>query len=47
MHSNPIRKGFVDIPEYWKYSSVRNWFFNDESIIKIDKEVVFSEGCQG
>jgi putative transposase len=24
MHNNPVRKGFVEQPEYWKYSNARN-----------------------
>jgi putative transposase len=36
IHENPIRKGFVKIPEDWLYSSARNYYLNDLSIIKID-----------
>ena len=25
MHNNPVRMGFVELPEHWKYSSARNW----------------------
>jgi putative transposase len=25
IHYNPVRKGFVELPEHWKYSSARNW----------------------
>jgi putative transposase len=39
-HHNPVRKGFVEKPEYWKYSSARNWLLNDDSIISIDKSVL-------
>ena len=44
LHAHPVRKGFVELPEYWKYSSARNWILNDNSIINIDKEQVFPEG---
>jgi REP element-mobilizing transposase RayT len=37
IHNNPIRKGFVALPEHWKYSSARNWLLDDETIIAIDK----------
>ncbi|MFO7890465.1 MAG: transposase [bacterium] len=40
LHNNPVRKGFVELPECWKYSSARNWFNNDDSIIRINKELV-------
>jgi len=35
IHQNPVRKGFIERPEYWKYSSARNWFLDDHSIIQI------------
>ncbi len=41
MHYNPVRKGFVESPEHWKYSSAKNWYHDDDSIIKIDEELVF------
>jgi len=37
IHMNPVRKGFVELPEHWKYSSARNWITNDHRIIRIDK----------
>ena len=37
IHNNPVRKGFLELPEYWKYSSARNWLLDDETIIKVDK----------
>jgi putative transposase len=36
IHQNPARKGVVRNPEDWLYSSVRNYYLNDHSIIKID-----------
>ena len=27
-HFNPVRKGFVEKPEHWKYSSARNFKFS-------------------
>ena len=37
IHNNPVRKGFVDKPEDWVYSSARNYAVNDNSIIEIDR----------
>ena len=25
IHNNPVRRGYVDQPEYWRYSSARNY----------------------
>jgi putative transposase len=36
IHYNPVKRGFVDMPEHWKYSSARN-FIGDESIIRLDR----------
>jgi REP element-mobilizing transposase RayT len=36
MHNNPVRKGYVNKPEDWKYSSARNWYFDDHSLITVD-----------
>ena len=44
MHNNPVRKGFVEQPEYWKYSSARNWLRNDNNIISLDRHVLYEEG---
>ncbi|MEW5995742.1 MAG: hypothetical protein AB1744_15290 [Candidatus Zixiibacteriota bacterium] len=33
---NPVRRGIVDSPEQWRYSSARNYILNDHSIIQID-----------
>jgi len=37
IHDNPVRKGFVESPEDWKYSSARNWLNDDNNIIEISK----------
>ena len=37
VHHNPVRKGFVEDPENWAYSSARNYIANDASIIEIQK----------
>ncbi len=36
IHNNPIRKGFVNRPEDWKYSSARNWLHDVHDVIDID-----------
>lgn len=36
LHDNPVRKGFVERPEDWRYSSARNYLLDDHSIIQID-----------
>ena len=36
LHDNPVRKGYVDQPEHWRYSSARNYMLGDDSIIKIE-----------
>ena len=43
LHQNPVRKGFVEFAERWKYSSARNWEQGDNRIIRLDKDVFFSE----
>lgn len=37
LHNNPVRKGLVDAPEQWRYSSARNYLLNDESGMEIDR----------
>jgi len=47
MHNNPVRKGFVELPEHWKYSSARNWLHNNHSVIQIQKlDAVFAYGAE-
>ncbi len=36
VHNNPVKAGFVEKPEYWKYSSARNYISSDHSLIKLD-----------
>lgn len=35
LHDNPVRKGYVEEPEHWKYSSARNYILNDHSVIQV------------
>lgn len=37
IHNNPVKKQYVDEPEYWLYSSARNYLLNDDTILKVDK----------
>ena len=37
IHENPVRKGFVDQPIQWRYSSARNYELDDDSIIVVEK----------
>ena len=36
IHNNPVRKGYVESPEHWKYSSARDYVLNDHSIIAVN-----------
>ena len=36
MHMNPVKRGFVEEPQYWKYSSARNYISDDHSLIRLD-----------
>ncbi len=40
IHYNPVRRGYVDQPEHWNYSSARNYFLDDDSIIKVKKDLI-------
>ncbi|MFH1366694.1 MAG: transposase [Patescibacteria group bacterium] len=39
IHNNPVKSNFVKNPADFKYSSFRNYYLNDDSVIKIDKIV--------
>lgn len=34
IHNNPVNRGYVDLPEHWRYSSVRN-YSDRESLIPV------------
>jgi len=36
IHNNPVRRGWVDLPEHWRYSSARNYLVGDQSVLEID-----------
>lgn len=44
IHNNPVKKGFVTKSEDWKYSSARNWICGDDSVMKLDLDVLFDSG---
>ena len=35
MHQNPVRKGWVDAPQEWKYSSAGFWLDGEEGVLPI------------
>jgi REP element-mobilizing transposase RayT len=37
IHNNPVKRGYVDIPEHWRYSSARNYMLDDSSVMEIDE----------
>ena len=37
IHNNPVRRGYVDEPQHWRYSSARN-YMNGGGLISICKE---------
>ena len=37
IHYNPVRRGLVEQPEHWRFSSARNFINGDQSTIRIDK----------
>jgi len=40
IHNNPVRKGLVEKPEDYLYSSARNYILDDQSIIRVDTELL-------
>ena len=36
IHQNPVIKGYVEREEDWKYSSARNYYCNDHSILEVE-----------
>jgi REP element-mobilizing transposase RayT len=38
IHTNPLRRGLVTNLEDYPYSSFRNYYLNDDSIIKVDRD---------
>lgn len=40
VHYNPVKHGLVKKIEDYKYCSYNNYFFNDDSVIKLDKIII-------
>jgi hypothetical protein len=40
---NPVKAGLIDFPEKYKFSSARNYFKNDHSIIRVDTSFAGTE----
>jgi len=38
IHFNPVKRGFVDLPEHWRYSSARN-YSGSEGLIEVCTEL--------
>lgn len=38
IHNNPVKAGLVEKAEEYKYSSARNYFYNDHSILNVDTD---------
>jgi putative transposase len=36
IHNNPVKAGMVDTPEEFLYSSARNYYLDDHSVIKVN-----------
>ena len=36
IHRNPVKRGYVDRPEHWRYSSARN-YLGEEGLIALDR----------
>jgi REP-associated tyrosine transposase len=37
IHQNPVKRGYVDLPEHWRYSSARN-YLGQEGMIEVCKQ---------
>jgi putative transposase len=40
IHYNPVKAGMCNNPEDYKYSSARNYLFDDQSVLKVDTSFV-------
>ncbi len=36
IHYNPVQRGYVDLPEHWRYSSARS-YMGQEGLIEVDR----------
>lgn len=35
IHNNPVKRGYIDAPAHWRYSSYSN-YFGGEALLEID-----------
>lgn len=35
IHNNPVKAGFIDLPEQWEFSSARNYILGNHSLISV------------
>ncbi len=35
VHLNPVKAGFVELPEHWKYSSARSYLGEDNTVVSV------------
>ncbi|MFK0571578.1 REP-associated tyrosine transposase [Endozoicomonas sp.] len=35
IHQNPVKRGYVDLPEHWRYSSARNYVGRDDNLLDV------------
>ena len=40
IHNNPVKLGFVEKPEDWKYTSARNYILEDHSMMSLDTHLL-------
>lgn len=38
IHENPVRRGYVDLPEHWRYSSARNYLEVSDPVMDVDMD---------
>jgi putative transposase len=44
IHNNPVRRGLVERPEDWPWSSARDWSGEEDIVLKVDRTVPTSGG---
>lgn len=42
MHNNPVKRGLVQSPDQWPWSSYRFYYLNDSSILRMDRGLAHS-----
>jgi putative transposase len=38
MHANPVKRGLVQEPEQWRWSSYRSYAFGEEGAVKLNQQ---------